>query len=129
MTMDDGAALVAHQLRRREAHRRERLQIGVLPLAPGARTQELAALERVEEGKVLAAGNLHVEAVGIGGGSLQRVPADDRTDHLLGVGMDEYGILHGRASPWEWPRKSSAARAGCPAGEMSPSGGANRAFR
>ena len=46
---DDGAALIVHEFGRQEAHRREGLEIVVLPGAPAAGAQEFAALELIEE--------------------------------------------------------------------------------
>jgi hypothetical protein len=88
------AALVAHQLGRQEAQRRERLQVVVGPHAPIAVAQIAPTLVIAEERVVLLLDDLHVEGVGVARVAVQRVLRDERADHLLVVAVDEDTGLH-----------------------------------
>ena len=90
-----GPALVAHQLGRHEAQRRERLQVLLVPDAAVAVAAVGAALVLGEEVLVgLVLDQLDVELVGMARVAPHRVHRHQRAEILLVVGVDEHAWLH-----------------------------------
>ena len=92
---DHGATLIAHQLRRHEPQRRERLQVVVQPDAFDAVAQvHLAFVFGAKNGWSVRVDDLHVELVGVARIPAQRVLRDDRADDLFGVAVNENAVVH-----------------------------------
>jgi hypothetical protein len=93
----DRPAGVAHQLGRHEAERRERLQVVDQPLSLAPAAKIALALTGAQKRMVVGVDDPDVERVGVRAVARDRVPRDQRTDHLPMVGVDEDAVFHGRA--------------------------------
>ncbi len=110
---DRGAAFVAHQLRRREAERREGLQVLHVPDALDAAAEEFLAVAGAQEREVPHLEHAHIELVRVGRIPLQGIGGDDGADDLLLVGVDEDGGFHDRALCCAASPRAENGRAGC----------------